>query len=234
MSQEGNEEGNTGARARVQSTVAKGLAKLEQLHSEENAFVLGPGSIFLMGLSCAGILGVGFKLGMKRQIEGKNDHIVPKSLAERVATQQGKQPEIKPTTIKYKPSAPAPLLAFRALGYATVLTVCTATLVTLTGVAIFDIKDPEDLIARLKRNVPEASKKLQTVFGPALEGTRDSMQGIFKRFRPAIAPKGRNGDLSGDLEQEKAELRELGVDVSILEPAPAPIRNIGVFDDDKK
>lgn len=124
-------------------------------------------------------------------------------------------------------AAPPTMVAARALGYATVLTVSTATAVLILGKWYFRISDTEDLIGRLKRGVPEKSDTLKYYVGPPLESLRDGLQSSFSVFRPLLAPKGNDATLTKTLEQERRELEKLGVDVSILDPIPEVPRNIG-------
>ncbi len=116
------------------------------------------------------------------------------------------------TLLKRRPAAAPAELAFKALGYATVITVSTAGLAAVCAKWYFQIGDMEDLVWRLKHNVPHGADRIRGVIGAPLEGLRDSMQYLFRPLRPAIAPKGSiDGDIYSQVEDEKAELRSLGI-----------------------
>ena len=120
------------------------------------------------------------------------------------------------------PSAPPTLLAAKALGYATVLTLSTATALCVLGTWYFNITSTEDLIWRLKRTVPRGSDSIRGVVGGPLESFRDTMQSVFAHFRPWIAPKGENrGDIDRLYAKDAEALKRLGIDASqVLAPMP--------------
>jgi hypothetical protein len=124
------------------------------------------------------------------------------------------------------PSAPPTLLAAKALGYATVLTVSSATALCVLGTWYFNITSTEDLIWRLKRTVPRGSDSIKGVVGGPLESFRDAMQGVFAHFRPWIAPKGENrGDIDRLHAKDAEALKRLGIDADqVLAPMPSPTK----------
>ncbi|GBG31362.1 Hypothetical Protein FCC1311_075862 [Hondaea fermentalgiana] len=213
--------------SKLAASAAKMMHTLENLNSKESETVIGPGTAALFALSCAGMLSVGFQLGMRRELKKDKPEIVPGSLRERVG-QPSQLPEVKRAREIQSRRRPAPaLLAFRALGYATVLTTSTATAVCIFGKWYYNIRDTEDLIWRLKRNVPEKGATLKSWIGPPLEGLRDGLMYLFSPLKPMLAPKGNDATLSRTIDQERSELERLGVDTSILEPIPEPPKNIG-------
>lgn len=215
---------NTG---KLTSTAVQMIQSLEKLHSKESETVLGPVSIALFGLSCLGMLTVGFQMGIRRELKKDKPEVVPGSLRERVGTPSKLPQKQVATSARVPVRTPPTLLAFRALGLATLLTTSTATASCILVKWYYNIKDPEDLIWRLKRNVPEKGNTLKSYIGPPLECLRDGLSSLFGIFRPMMAPKGNDASLSRTIEQERHELSKLGVDPSILDPIPEPPRNIG-------
>lgn len=126
---------------------------------------------------------------------------------------------------KNKPSAPSTFLAAKALAYATVLTCSSATVCCIGFKWYHGIESMEDLIWRCKRNVPKQSEKVKNIIVGPLESIRDNMQYVFGALRPSIAPKGSNGDLMKNIENEKAELRALGIDPTWLDSDKPYVKN---------
>ncbi|CAK9074943.1 Uncharacterized protein SCF082_LOCUS36413, partial [Durusdinium trenchii] len=171
----------------------------------------------------------GWNVATLAQMKKAEPEMIPGSLRERLGNKSATPqtpPPLKPIP-RNRPSARPYTLAFRALGYATVLTTCSATASCIAIKWYYNIESVEDLIWRLKRNVPRHGDNLKSYIGPPLESIRDGLLYFFKTFRPMMAPKGNDADLSKTLEQEKKELRMLGVDAHILDPIPEPPRNIG-------
>jgi len=187
---------------------------------EEPKSVFGPVSIAIFAMACAGMLFVGFEVGRVQEIERhKAPEFVPGSLRERLGTPSTLKAQNVPgkqlSRAKHRPSVAPALLAFKALGYATILTCSTATATAILIKWYYKIESVEDLIWRLKRNVPEKSNALKSVVGPPLERMRDGLQRFFGQFRPMIAPDDEN--LAESTEKEKAELVRFGIEPSVLD-----------------
>jgi len=202
--------------------VLQKVAQLEKLEQESEPFVMGPMSVGLFLASCMGILAVGFQIGTKHQVQklDKVEGMGARLLGDRVRGPLKPLDMIArgPIQPKVQLSAPAPALAMRALGYATVLTLSSATFICVTGTWYFQLTSVEDLIWRLKRNVPFFSKRIQGTVTPGLESIKTTMSSVFINLRPYIAdPKKDNEE---EREKERQALRDVGIDPSILDEVP--------------
>eukprot|EP00511_Aplanochytrium_stocchinoi_P000159 CAMPEP_0204822884 /NCGR_PEP_ID=MMETSP1346-20131115/1065_1 /ASSEMBLY_ACC=CAM_ASM_000771 /TAXON_ID=215587 /ORGANISM="Aplanochytrium stocchinoi, Strain GSBS06" /LENGTH=168 /DNA_ID=CAMNT_0051949339 /DNA_START=210 /DNA_END=716 /DNA_ORIENTATION=- len=160
------------------------------------------------------MLGVGFKIGTSRKIEeGLSEFDSIKRMEKMM---EKANIETKP---KIKPSAPPTVLARRALGYATLLTLSSATMIGIGVGWYMGVNSFQEWSDRMKDIVPAHSKRIEDKMGPALDNIRDKLNGLFSRLTPVLV-KGRQDRTHQQLDDERKELEEAGIDPSIIDPLP--------------
>ena len=117
-----------------------------------------------------------------------------------------------------KPSMEPVILARRALGIATLICLSSASLVSLGVAWYMDISTFQQFSDRLKVVVPERSKELQGRLNPTLNSVKGRLQTAFESLQPILV-KGRNERTPEQIQSEREELKEAGLDVYLLDPS---------------